>query len=469
MKEDDFIKCIIRIVKILLLILDLMFINWKYKLNNPQKKKFSLFGGCLLYFSILKQQNYRYRQQSFQQNRDYKKNYIKDFQFSPDSSLLAFATNKGAFIQDIITSQILQNFQVSKCCLLICFLGKEQLAIVLSGQLVLYDIKDLQQTKLLSKKNYKFVYLVKIAQLWQTCQNNSKLNYQYLIIEKYQEMKFLIQKKIIGMGIGQDIQFISLENTIPVKKIFYLIEQNYHVGYYYQNFSQDSNILSILTANLIYFQLEICSNKILKQINFNKFNSKFCALNQQETMIILSKNKYQQFDLVEQKLLLIELETQKVISCFEEVLDQKFQCIDSIFSQDQLNFVASYQDLRIKLWDTKSCKLLSYFKTDTERIDMLTISSRAMQQLNNQKLSFQIKKYIYIQKFSTLTLLAQTNYNIINLWDLKTLKQQQFEMDGHSYSVNKICISSDGFQMVTGSSVDIIRWDLVNQKSLMYQ
>ncbi|CAD8200818.1 unnamed protein product [Paramecium pentaurelia] len=69
------------------------------------------------------------------------------------------------------------------------------------------------------------------------------------------------------MGIGQNIQFISLENTIPVEKIFQLIEQNYHIGYYYQNFSQDSNILSVLTANLIYFQLEICSNKILnKQI-----------------------------------------------------------------------------------------------------------------------------------------------------------------------------------------------------------
>ncbi|CAD8046624.1 unnamed protein product [Paramecium primaurelia] len=247
------------------------------QLNNPQKKKFSLFVSQNNKIIAIANRVFNRIEiiviENFNNNTNIhfeEKNYIKDFLFSPDSSLLAIATNKGAFIQNIITSQILQNFQVSKCFLLICFLGKDQLAIVLSGQLVLYDIKDLQQTKLLS--------------LWQTCQNNSKLNYQYLIIEKYQEMQFLIQKKFIGMGIGQDIQFISLENTIPVEKIFYLIEQNYHVGYYYQNFSSDSNILSILTANLIYFQLEICSNKILKQINFNKFNSKFCALNQQETM-----------------------------------------------------------------------------------------------------------------------------------------------------------------------------------------
>ncbi|CAD8200817.1 unnamed protein product [Paramecium pentaurelia] len=59
---------------------------------------------------------------------------------------------------------------------------------------------------------------------------------------------------------------------------------------------------------------------------------------------------------------------------------------------------------------------------------------------NQLKIVFFIQKYIYIQKFSTLTLLAQTSYNIINLWDLKTLKQQQFEMDGHSYSGYKVCI-----------------------------
>ncbi|CAD8098790.1 unnamed protein product [Paramecium primaurelia] len=177
-------------IKILLLILDLMFINWKYKLNNPQKKKFSLFSGCLLYFSILKQQNYRSHQQSFKrieiiviENHNNntnihfeEKNYIKDLQFSPDSSLLAFATNKGAFIQDIITSQILQNFQVSKCCLSICFIGKEQLGIVLSGQLVLYDIKDLQQTKIssinqLPDLTLKMIFLEKKLQICIFSQN----------------------------------------------------------------------------------------------------------------------------------------------------------------------------------------------------------------------------------------------------------------------------------------------------------
>ncbi|CAD8197723.1 unnamed protein product [Paramecium octaurelia] len=37
-------------------------------------------------------------------------------------------------------------------------------------------------------------------------------------------------------------------------------------------------------------------------------------------------------------------------------------------------------------------------------------------------------------------------------------------MDGHSSSVQELCISSDGLQLVTGSKEEIIRWDLIYQQ-----
>ncbi|CAD8098788.1 unnamed protein product [Paramecium primaurelia] len=134
-------------------------------------------------------------------------------------------------------------------------------------------------------------------------------------------MQFLIQKKNL-----QEWEQDKIFNLYHLKILFQILLSYWLL--FLKFFIRQQYFVSFNS------QFDIFSNRNLfqqdfKQINFNKFNSKFCALNQQETMIILSKNKYQQFDLVEQKLVLIELETQKVISCFEEVLDQKFKCIDS--------------------------------------------------------------------------------------------------------------------------------------------
>ncbi|CAD8210407.1 unnamed protein product [Paramecium octaurelia] len=374
---------------------------------------------------------------------------INDFQFSNDASLLAVATEKGAFIKDIITNQILQNFQQNCCCKLICFIGKEQLAIMLNQQLVLYDIQDINSSKIISiiqlyDTPEKMIFLEQRQEIC-ICSKTSVVLISLLEVQQIKLIQFdediqpmaVIfdsEQKFMGIGKRYKMQFMSLSNAIKIEKTSNLYKNNQNKPHIYTNFSQDCNIFSILTSELLYLQLDISSNQILKKVSFQPYNNP-CALNNQETLIIVNSPGINQ-----KNLFLIDLETQKTVNCFDDIDERKSRCLTIVFSQDGQNFLTSYSNLTIKFWDTKSCKLLSTFKTDTNSIQLLTISIKGI--------------------------LAQTSDNIIKLWDLNALKQQQQEMDGHNSSVSEICISPDGLQMVTGSEEEIIRWDFIALKQL---
>ncbi|CAD8132531.1 unnamed protein product [Paramecium octaurelia] len=409
------------------------FLNYFQYVSVAQNKKFLVTGyESQLEITIIESQN---------PNMLYFTNDCVDFQFSKDSSLLAFATCKGAFVKNIRTNQIIQKFEQDSDCSSVCFIGQDQLAIALErGELVLYNIQDSQLTQkfaniqlpcipskisFLEQRQQIFIinqtYIIlinlsKIAQL-QLVQFDQTIKSKDFILDSDQQY--------IGVALENQICFIPLENTIIMEKVFKLIVNQ-------KDFFKNSTLI----------QVEINSNLIHKQIKLEIKNLIFLTLNHKETQLIaIQEEEQQQQQPKIQKSSLFDIETNKIISCFEEIVDPKFhQSEQAIFSQDGLYFISSYYDLVIKLWDAKTCKLLSKFKSNTPSIEFIRISKRGI--------------------------IAQVSEQVIKLWNLKALKQQSFEMDGHSDYVNSICIASDGLQLVSASDTEIIRWDLKELKKI---
>ncbi|CAD8198784.1 unnamed protein product [Paramecium pentaurelia] len=424
------------------------FSNNAYSMSLAYNKKF-IVVGCIQGMEIIVIENHNSQNMIYFES----KNFCNDFQFSNDSSLLAVANEKGAFIKNIETNEMLQNFEENNRCISICFIGIEQLAIgidILGGQLVLYDIKDFQSIKKLKiiqlpRNPFKILYL---EQQQKICiysysfvivinLSNQEL-IQLIQIDKGKKSKDFVldsDQLLVGYGLENQICFSQFSDLMILDKLFQPKQQNL---YLYKNFSLDSNFFSVISNDSIYTQYEIGSNKIIQQVNLNLQNLSFITLSNQESYLVAIQEMYMKKWI--QKSSLFDLKTKKTISCFEEIDEQKFKCQKVVFSQDGLNFVSSYSDLTIKLWDAKSCKLLSMFKSDTLIIESIRISQKGI--------------------------LAQTSQSIIKLWNLKALKQQQFEMDGHSDSIQQLCVSSDGFQLVSGSESEIIRWDLIELKKI---
>ncbi|CAD8197248.1 unnamed protein product [Paramecium pentaurelia] len=382
-------------------------------------------------------------------------NRCNDFQFSNDSSLIAVATSSGAFIKNIRTNQIILNLKQDESCISVCFIGQDQLAIgQRKCQFILYSIKDSQSTQKLTNIYLPCIpsKLLFIEQRQQMCiysnksylilLNLSKLNEIQLVqVDKgNKSLDFVLDSSQLFLGVGfqNDIYFCSLSDTIQMEKVFQP-QENLQLSLY-KNFAlNDSNIFTIVSKTSIYTQFDINSNVIQNQDLKFKYLT-FLTFNYQQTQFITIE-EYYEANKKKQKSSLIDFETSKTISCFEVIDDIKFhQSKKVVFSQDGLYFVSSYSDLLIKLWDAKTCKLLSMFKSNTPSIELIKISKRGI--------------------------IAQTSEQTIKLWNLKALKQQQFEMDGHSDSVKSLCISSDGFQLVSGSNSEIIIWDLLKLKKI---
>ncbi|CAK64635.1 unnamed protein product (macronuclear) [Paramecium tetraurelia] len=425
----------------------LLFSRNAYGMSVASNSKFVVIGSIKGLEIVVRENQNSPNQISSESNIQY-----RGFQFSLDSSLISAVFEKGFVIQNIETKQRVKNFEEKNNCLSVGFVSNERVIVgtdTLGGQLILYDIKDWQQiTKLsviqLPRSPYKITFL---EQRQQICVysyyhiillNLQKLDLIQLIQinkgKKSGEAIFNSDQSFFGVGLDNRIYFQSLSDILILDKIFTLTQPNY----LYKNFSQNSEFFSAISKDSIYYQYELNKNQIAKQTNLNLANLEFATLNPQESQLVAIQNAPNQK--WRQKLSMIDLETQKTISCFEEIDEEKFVCLKAIFSEDGLNFVSCYLDLTIKLWDAKSCKLLSMFKSDTASIDFLRISSKGI--------------------------LAQTSKEVIKLWNLIALKQQQFEMDGHTDSVNQLCISSDGFQLVTGSNVEIIRWDLIELRKI---
>ncbi|CAK69830.1 unnamed protein product (macronuclear) [Paramecium tetraurelia] len=378
-----------------------------------------------------------------------------DFQFSNDSSLLAVATISGAFIKHLKTNNIIHKLEQNCCCLSICFISQNQIVIGLdNNSLVLYDIKDSQSIEKLvniqlPNNPQKMVFLEKRQQIciYSEIQcillNLSILDQIQLIqIDKGNTSTDLIfdqDQLFIGIGYENHICFQSLQDAIRIEKT---LKGDELKNCYYQNFSQNnSNLFIIVSQESIYTEFEINSAVILKQIDLKLKNFNFFTLNPQETQLIAIESYYcYKDDKQKQKSALIDLETNKIIQFFEVIEDATIQKLKQvIFSQDGLYFISSYSDLVIKLWDAKTCKLLSMFKSYTPTIEIIQVSKRGI--------------------------IAQVSEKVIKLWNLKALKQQ-FEMDGHSDSVKSLCISPDGFQLISISNFEIIRWDLIELKKI---
>ncbi|CAD8105109.1 unnamed protein product [Paramecium sonneborni] len=423
------------------------FQNNAYCISVAYNQQFIVIGSTLS-FEIIIIENHNSPNMMYLQDNN---NSYKDFQFSNDSSLLAIATEKGSFIYNIKINQIEQKFEENCCCISISFIGNEKLAIgknTLGGQLVLYDIQNsqsIQQLAIIQLPNnpLKILFSNKLEQIVIYCSSvitvlklSELESIQLIQMNKCKKSKDIIldsNQQYIGIGIENHICFYSLLDTIKLDKI---LKSNQENQFLHKNFSLNSNFFTVISNNSIYTKYDINENKIIKQINLNLSPLSLLTLNYQESQLVA----IQELDQGKQKSLLMDLESTKVISCFEEIDDEKkFKCKKVIFSQDGQNFVSSYVDLTIKLWDAKSCKLLSMFKSDTSIIELINISTKGI--------------------------LAQTSEQIIKLWNLKAL-QQSFEMDGHSDSVKQLSISSDGFQLVTGSEAEIIRWDLIELKKI---
>ncbi|CAD8103762.1 unnamed protein product [Paramecium sonneborni] len=126
-----------------------------------------------------------------------------------------------------------------------------------------------------------------------------------------------------------------------------------------------------------------------------------------------------------------QIQKEKYLISYKEInqtygyLEDDKNLTDFQLSEDDLYIVSAYKDSHIKVWDMKTYKVL--FK----------------------------------QKMDTKGLLVSFYESTLKIWNFKALRQQQnFEMDGHIDSLEKILASADGLVLCSQSDREIKFWDL---------
>ncbi|CAD8084359.1 unnamed protein product [Paramecium sonneborni] len=310
--------------------------------------------------------------------------------------------------------------------------------------MLFYDIQDLQQIKKI--KNYVLIgqpvkvlffeptnQIIVFYKNFITLQNIDNLQ-QCNIVQSQLQDKILPQvfsQNNIYYGISwqnKTISFSSYSDSISIK-LFQQIG-----GFKYNQFGQTGNTITLITNDNSIFQYNLEQDCIIDKGNLIQFGEIFrLDMNQQQTKLLLNiENK----KMNTQRLELIDFLSMKSIQFLEEFNAGIHYCQKAVFCEECSYLITAYSSVTIKLWDLKTCKLLSTFKSSTERIDQIQISAKGI--------------------------LAQVGNEIIKLWNLNALKQQQIEIDGHQTSITLISISQDGLQLASGSIQEIIRWDLSN-------
>ncbi|CAD8122488.1 unnamed protein product [Paramecium sonneborni] len=232
-----------------------------------------------------------------------------------------------------------------------------------------------------------------------------------------------------------------LDDQICFQSLFNYIEMTYYQKFnnkiLYNSFSADNKLFYIIDQKSNFIQIDLNSKKKIEDnLEFGYIN--ILTLNWQGTEAIFNRSNSQ---LESNKLLLADIKAKKEVQIIENIhIDIEYRKI--IFSADEKNFMTGYQDQTIKYWDKKSCKLLYLFKSN-KQIQQIQLSSQGI--------------------------LAQTGQDKILLWNLKVVKQEKVQMDGHSKQITILLISPDGLQLIARSDDLLSRWDLLEMKRLNFE
>ncbi|CAK92590.1 unnamed protein product (macronuclear) [Paramecium tetraurelia] len=386
--------------------------------------------------------------------------YANDFSISDDSSLLVLATNKGLRIKNLLANEEIF-FTLNNKYLSACFMDQGQTILAITNKtLCIFNLKDLNnpinlENLVLSGSNPQRILDIGISEQimiqYEKCiavhqlkelgsaqliqlQNNVTLSKNCLLLE---------DSNYIGIGIDDTIKVIPISNSIKITLNF-----NYQplIGkLLYFQFSLDSQTFLIFGSKkegqLQSAQIAIDKQQLeIKQSEIKHQNLCYITLNKQQDKLIFMKETVNYKGRVE-KLELIDFETFKTIQCIEEFyIDENSKFENASFSENNSYFITSYANSTLKLWDAKTCKLLSKMKSNTKKIDLISISNKEI--------------------------MAQTSHDLIKFWNLKALRSQSLELDGHSDSIQQIAISPDGLQLISGSRSRIIRWELTKFQKL---
>ncbi|CAD8113598.1 unnamed protein product [Paramecium sonneborni] len=377
-----------------------------------------------------------------------KKPWQKDFDISKNSQFLAIATTQGIIIHNLESNQIITTIEQEDEYNQVQFAQDDELLIFSASWnrlIQVYNVKNIDnmiklQTITLPFKTLQVCYLQNSKQLLirntQFLTLHSLQNCEYFKMIQIQKSDnysnfILINQDYFGIIMDDQICFKSLNDTVDVDFIL-----NYEKNELLHNkFCSDGITFSVIYNRDCYTKYNIQTRKIIKQekLQVNKIKSIF--VNNQETLCIIIQKQENGV-----KLLLFDLQLNKAIQNFEDSKNTNHSCILAQFFPDGFIFVTGYSNGLIKLWDTKTCKLLSMFQSNTSSINLISISKQGI--------------------------LAQVNQRKIQLWNTKALLQQQFEIDDHSDSIQCFAISPDGLQLISSSNSEIIRYDLQDLKQI---
>ncbi|CAD8140545.1 unnamed protein product [Paramecium octaurelia] len=387
--------------------------------------------------------------------------YVNDFSISDDSSLLVLATNKGLRIKNLNTNEEIF-YTLNNKYRSVCFIDQgQQIVAITNSKLCIINLKDLNNPKTLKNLVLKGSKPQRIQDL----RNSEQIMIQYeKCIAVHQIKQFgsaqliwlrnkvsqskncilLDDQKYIGIAIDDAIKVIPISNFIKITLNFnYRPQLNTLL---YSEFSLDSQTFLIFgknsTQQFYFAKLTIQKQELeIKSSDGEYIGLRYIAFNKQQDKLIFITDDYSKGGRYE-KLELIDFETFKPIQVIEnrQIQWKDIICENAAFSENNSYFITQYIDSTLKLWDAKTCKLLSKFNSFTNQIDLISISSKEI--------------------------MAQTSGDLIKLWNLKALRSQQLELDGHSDSINDIAISPDGLQLISGSPSRIIRWELTKFQKL---
>ncbi|CAD8081390.1 unnamed protein product [Paramecium primaurelia] len=373
----------------------------------------------------------------------------QDFSISNNQTMLAYTMEQEVIISDLSINNSKKDVKIKNISFYsdqrVCFAKQDQIFIICKrNQAYLYDIQNLEQIKLISNATIndlptKILFLEKTQQIiafykkYITLQNIDNLEDCKIIQRSQQDniSTYLLTLNNNYFGISynnQIINFLPLSQSIQVQ----LFQK---VGTFkYKGFAQSESLMIVITSDLEIFKIDPKNLLIVKIGSLKEYGEMYrLELNIQQTKLLLAiKIK----DKNTERLELIDFKSMKTIQCLEQYDASVHYFQKAFFSEESSYFVTAYSNVTIKLWDLKTCKLLSTFKSNTESIDLISISGKGI--------------------------LAQSGKEVIRLWNLNALRQQQLEFDGHSTSIILVTISSDGLQLASGSVFEIIRWDLTN-------
>ncbi|CAD8128999.1 unnamed protein product [Paramecium sonneborni] len=365
-----------------------------------------------------------------------------DFELIKSSNYIVICTPFGTFLEQLSNNQIIQELEPQQVCNSVLYNSLDDLLMIGSkNKLILYDMSNIEKANKIKEIQLPFDTLqigqfnslkqiIIRSEQYVSLHTLDDINsYKMFQLQKPNQNFVLVNSEYFIIGIDKLVYSQSLLGDFV--DVYFFID--HHSAQLCSFFSPDSKILTIIDSQY-QTQFDIQTKQMIQKQKLNTGKVSKMTLNKQQTQAIFVCQTSPENEQIQ----LYNLKTNQLIQSIEENSNFSQQCLQIAFSADSMNFITLYRDDSIKLWDIKTYKLISMFKPNTASINLLN--------------------------FFNQNLLAQVNQEHIKLWNLKALQQQQIEMPGHKDYIQTMLISSDGLQLISQSSSQIMRWDLQQLK-----